>query len=135
MLTYQGLIRWVEGYVTHRERQAAVTDFINDTFVEPSRQLPRYIYTEEDTWRSINQALEDYLEYKNLKPKAGRGGQPRRIFDTAVPYLIKDISGLFIEYMRKHGYARDGETFIDVLDRAVANGGKYVKIDNQQVSL
>lgn len=135
VLTYKSLIRWVEGYVTHRERQAAVTDFINETFVEPARQIPRYIVTEEDTRNNIRQALQDYIEYKNAKPKLGRGGEPRRMFDTAVPYLIKDLSGAYIEYMRKHGYARDGETFIDVLERAVANGGKYVKLDNQQVSL
>lgn len=132
VLTYKSLIRWVEGYVSHRERLAAVTEYMNESYVEPARQLPRRVFTEEDTWRSINRALEDYLEYKNQKPKAGRGGQPRRLFDTAVPYLIKDISGAFIEYMLKHGYAKEGEVFLDVLDRAVANGGKFLKLDNQQ---
>ena len=131
VLTYKSLVRWMEGYVNHRERLGAVNDIITDSFIEPARQIPRYVVTEEDTRNNIEQALKDYIEYKRVKPKSGRGGDPRRLFDTAAPYLIKDYSGAFIAYMIKHGYARDGEKFIDVLDRALANGGKYVKLNQQ----
>lgn len=124
VITYKSLLRWIEGYLKHEERNAAVKEVIAARYTEPARQIEKTrSYTDEDIRKGILEAFDQYLEWKQLKMQRKDGPQPVGVL--AVPYLVRDLGGRKMEYLIRHGYAQEGESFEQVLEKARKNADQF----------
>ena len=123
VLTAKSLLRWMDGYLKHDERKLAVNKLVEERYVEPSRQITNQrVYTDEERRASILEALEDYKHFKLNPPPTTRGKGPRRMNDL-MPFSVRDFGGRKKDYLVANGYASDDESFEDIMERALRNGG------------
>lgn len=137
VIKYMTLLRWLEGYVSHPQYRDAI-DSIRNKPVPVEMRLEAHEFNEEDVKKSIIKAYNDFVEYK-----AGEKERKAYLEDLekhpykkvvaigdafGVPLSCMDFGRLRIEWLIKNGYAHSYEKFIDALERAHRNGGKFEKI-------
>ena len=138
VLTYKSLIRWVEGYIKHQERREAVGQYVEDHREKP-KQLPAYEMTEDDYKRMTSDAWSEFCEYKDALAerfeaiKKGainpRKNEPVSIGEViGTPFCCYDYGKMRITYLRQKGYAKEGDSLLDVFERAYGNGKRFVKV-------
>lgn len=128
VITYKSMLRWIEGYLNHQERRDAMAIVAKERYVEPTRQIAVRNVTDDDIMNDIKLALNDYLEYKRQKIERASNNLPKRFGELALPYLVKDLGGSKMRYLIREGYAKDGEQFVDVLERAISHGKVFKKV-------
>ena len=140
VITYKSLLRWIEGYVQHQERREALRTYYDNNRPKPI-PIAAHELGDEDFHKMAVDALKDYIKYRAaLKEQAERtlngkflGRNIQTIGDVMGPPIsVNDYGGLRMSWLKKNGYAREGEKFLDVLARANDNGGKFVKLDDNE---
>ena len=130
VLTCKSLLRWVEGYIKHPERKEALNQFVDEK-MEPPKQLPHHEPTDDDLKRKVSEAWADYCEYRNKMEKQEKFGRVKSLGEAiSVPITCLDYGGMRIDYLKRNGYASDGEKLLDVFKRAYEGVGLEKVVSN-----
>jgi len=135
VVTYKTFLRWIDGYFSHpayvEARKEYIVDCKNRMLAEEKKALPPpKSITDDDKRRLVWDAFQSYCDFK-------RDAESRRNQDASTlmeivapvrPSEIYDFSGLRRRYLVERGYAEEGESLSAVFERAISNGGKFLKI-------
>jgi len=130
VLTFKSIVRWMEAYVMHPIKREAAAKYWDDNKPAPKQLTKGKPLTDDERRATVKEAWEDYKAFREKQSGAKKKKADfLTIGDTfELPFLCYDRSGMRLAYMKEKGFATDEDTFVDVLERAYANGGKFVKV-------
>lgn len=130
VLTFKSIVRWIEAYVMHPIKREAAAKYLEDKTTAQNQLTKGRPITDEERRASVKEAWEDYKAFKQKQAVAKKKKADFLTIGDAfeLPILCYDRSGMRLAYMKEKGYANEDDSFVDVLERAYANGGKFVKV-------
>lgn len=124
VITFKSLMRWIEGYVSHFEYKEAISKFILEHQPKPVA-IPSREWTDADSEQVVKETLNEYIQFRSQECERGC----RSVGDILLkPISLADYGGIRRKWLMKYGYMSDGETLVQVFDRAMSNKGELVKL-------
>lgn len=123
-ITYESLIRWVEAYVRHPARVAALEAHNREEYERKRLNEKKLIACPKyDAEAETKKAFEDYCKYRErMSRMKASSKEPRRIGDLSVPISCLDHGGMKMEWLRSRGLSGNRAKLVEIFAQRYDGG-------------